>query len=118
MQSFQMRPEVEIFPLYFPGFVFSRPMHVWRNIFGIGTPVVGMIKGDGEDFKQTPERQEILIPSLAVVPGQYAPAPPFNGIPGPSLIAFVTHKTPEFIHLPVETYFNLQLLQSVRFLLP
>jgi hypothetical protein len=74
-------------------------MFCGRYIFGIGTPVTGVIKKNWKSLKQIPKYQEIFILSFAVVPGQYTTAFSFYGVPGPALIGFVLDKTPKFIHV-------------------
>jgi hypothetical protein len=73
-------------------------MFFGRYIFGIRTPVIGVIKRSWKSLKQFPKYQEIFILSFAVVPSQYTTAFSFYGVPSTALIGFVLDKTPKFIH--------------------
>jgi len=114
-QALYMCSEIQVFPFYLPSIVFSNPMHICRNVFRIGTPIVRMINRNWKWLKQVPKYQKILVRSFPVVPCQYAPAFSFYCVPGPALIGFILYITPKFIHFAFKTDINFQLFQFATF---
>ena len=64
VQPFYMCSEIKVFSLNFPCPVFSCSMHLWRYIFGISTPIIGMIKGNRKRFKQFPSESSFLTAKI------------------------------------------------------
>jgi len=114
IQALYMRSEIKIFSLNFPSPIFPYSMHLWGYIFGIGTPIIGMIKRNRKCFKQFPQYQKILILPFPIMPGQYTTASPFYSVPCPTLIGFILYKTPEFIHFSFKSYLNFQIINAAH----